>query len=490
MSAEAAEPGAASVSPEELELAVANLKEGKDLLDDDPEKAVELLCSVVKTYEKKYGSDGIECADVYLYYGIALYEVARNATDALGTTKTTVEKKTPADGAGPSTSAGSGGPAAGEAGAAQTAAAAGAEGEGEGEGKDEEEGGEEGAEGGEDGAAGGEDGGEGEGGDGDGEDAEGSPTDDMKLAWEMIELARIIYDRNSPEQHHSKLAEVHKSLGDIKSEEERFEEAADCYRQSIVHLQAMQPPSLRRIAEVQYKLSLSLTFMEQPEAALAQTEEAIRSLEAAVGEIEEKLAALPTDGSGGEEAEEEGRRLQGTADDLRGVMTELTHNCEGLRDTIKHNNSLKEALKQAFIKANGGAAALAGAGGGSSTSFAAPTNAAAAAATVSLGVVGRGTKRITLQPAAAAPQGQAAAADGSAAAPAPKRTLADLMGVQPPVPATSPTLAASGQGASVVGATAAGTADGQAQAQEPAKRARLEESAAAPAEAPSADAAK
>lgn len=41
----------------------------------------------------------------------------------------------------------------------------------------------------------------------------------------------------------------------------------------------MQPPSKRRIAEVQYKLSLSLTFMEQPDQALAQTEEAIGSLE-------------------------------------------------------------------------------------------------------------------------------------------------------------------------------------------------------------------
>ncbi|KAG2430228.1 hypothetical protein HXX76_010326 [Chlamydomonas incerta] len=488
MSAEAAEPAPATVSSEELELAVANLKEGKNLIDDDPEKAVELLCSVVRTYEKKYGSDGIECADVYLYYGIALYEVARNATDALGATKTTVEKKAPADGAGPSTSDGAGGSAAEREAKLPAAEAAAAEDQKEDEGKEDEEGGEEegGGDGeGEDGAAGGD-------GDGAGEEAEGSPTDDMKLAWEMIELSRIIYDRNSPEQHHSKLAEVHKSLGDIKSEEERFEEAAECYRQSIVHLKAMEPPSKRRVAEVQYKLSLSLTFMEQPEAALTQTLETITSLEAAVAEIEDKLTALPTDGSGGEEAEEEGRRLQETADDLRAVMTELTHNCEGLRDTIKHNNSLKEALKQAFIKANGGAAALAGAAGGSSGSFAAPTNSAAAAATVSLGVVGRGTKRITLQPAAAPAQGQAAdgAAAGGGTAAAPKRTLADLMGVQPHVPASSPGLAASGQGASVVGATAAGTSDGQAQVQEMAKRARLEEPAAAPAEAPSADASK
>ncbi len=83
-----------------------------------------------------------------------------------------------------------------------------------------------------------------------------------------------------------------------------------------------------------------------------------------MAEIEEKLSALPTDGSGGEEAEEEGRRLQETADDLRAVMTELTHNCEGLRDTIKHNNSLKEALKWVGRGARGRVVGVGGAGGG------------------------------------------------------------------------------------------------------------------------------
>ncbi len=61
-------------------------------------------------------------------------------------------------------------------------------------------------------------------------------------------------------------------------------------------------------------MSLALTYTEQPEEALQQTHAALRSLEAAVGELDGTLSGLP------EEAEEEGQALQATIDDLRGVM--------------------------------------------------------------------------------------------------------------------------------------------------------------------------
>ncbi|GIM15733.1 hypothetical protein Vretimale_18468 [Volvox reticuliferus] len=173
---------------------------------------------------------------------------------------------------------------------------------------------------------------------------EDSGANDMKLAWDMLEVARVLYCKNNPEEHHERLAEVHKALGDIKSEEERFEEAVECYKQSLYHLESMQPRNNRRLAEVQYLLSLVLTYLEQPEEALQVTQTALASLEAAVAEIEEKLAALPTDGSGGEAAEEEGCRLQAISDDLRGVIGELHWNITGLQEAIANKNSIKESV--------------------------------------------------------------------------------------------------------------------------------------------------
>ncbi|EFJ40332.1 hypothetical protein VOLCADRAFT_108214 [Volvox carteri f. nagariensis] len=507
MSEAAADTGA-EVAVLDIEAAAAKLKQGKDLIDDDPEKAVELLCAAVRSYEKHFGAEAIECAPVYMYYGIALYEVARSATDALGTTKTTVEPisdqkadqtaalpkpAATADEAGDKSSVPGDGKSDATAGPSEPSAlddqkavepndAAGSD--------DKKNTGEDGDKAAEDGPA--------EGGDGDGEEmeeeadgaeqgeeeeggdakAEDDPdADDMKLAWDMLEVARVIYSKQShPEEHRDRLAEVHKALGDIKSEQERFEEAVDCYKQSLQHLEAMQTRNNRRLAEVQYKLSVVLTYLEQHEEALAVTQAALNSLEAAVAETEEKLCALPTDGSGGEAADEEGRRLQAVSDDLRSVIGELHWNINGLKETIANDNSLKEALRQAFLKANGGSgsdaaagltAALA-AGVATSSSFAAPSKPGPTGQPVSLGTVGRGSKRITLQPTSTT------AANGTAAPAAvpisaPKRTLDDLMGGEP---------AAGGLTSTGFEAVAVVEAreEGQPQA---AKKARVEEAEAA-----------
>ncbi|GLC71217.1 hypothetical protein PLESTF_001091200 [Pleodorina starrii] len=545
----------------DIEAAAAMVKKGKDLIDDDPQKAVELLCTAVRAYEKHYGPEAIECAPVYMYYGIAVYEVARGAYDALGTAKTTVEPiaatkpgeaETPAAGtsaaAEPEANAATGtkdeakataaqegndkaaavpatepapAPApvedsvkkaaaassevvqevtpadendnkenaggAGGSDAAATAAAA-ASGEEGGDGEEEEE--EEEEEGGEEEGAGAAAGG----------DDDESSLDDMKLAWDVLEVARILYSKASdPDQHHERLAEVHKALGDIKGEQERFEEAVECYKQSLHHLEAMQPRNNRRLAEVQYKVSVVLTYLEQPEEALSVTQAALASLEAAVAETEEQLTALPADGSGGEAAEEEGRRLQAVSDDLRGVMSELHWNVEGLKETIANNNSLKEALKQAFLKANaegaatgGTSAAAAAIAGTLSNAFSAPSNPTSAAPVVSLGTVGRGSKRITLQPTAAPAQpkaqgpgpvpapaevGKAAVGvkEAAAAAPGSKRTLEEVMGG---APGAGGVTAASGFGA--VGETQAAGAQAGEQGgdggdeQQAAKRVRTE----------------
>ncbi|GIL54467.1 hypothetical protein Vafri_9995 [Volvox africanus] len=418
-----------------IEAATKIAKEGKELIDTDPEKAVELLCLAMRSYEKHYGSDAIECAPVYMYYGISLYELTRTSTDALGATKATVgpvphqkADKAPAiiayeagEGCGDAVAPGStvernvdtaepmaqiGPKNDQEESRAQVNTDAGVDRkdvpeDDEADDVEEAGGGEEG-----DNEEGGEEGGEVD--DEEAKPGEDSGANDMKLAWDMLEVARVLYCKNNPEEHHDRLAEVHKALGDIKSEEERFEEAVECYKQSLHHLESMRPRNNRRLAEVQYLLSLVLTYLEQPEEALQVTQMALASLEAAVVEIDEKLASLPTDGSGGEAAEQEGCRLQAVSDDLRGVIGELHWNITGLKETIANNNSIKESLMQALLKAGGrtdavkagsaGMAAVLGSTNSTANAFAAPSRPASAAPAVSLGTVGRGSKRITLQP--------------------------------------------------------------------------------------------
>jgi hypothetical protein len=52
-----------------------------------------------------------------------------------------------------------------------------------------------------------------------GEEEDEAPADDMGLAWEMLELARKIFEEQGPEAHLDELAEIHLALGDIMGEQ-------------------------------------------------------------------------------------------------------------------------------------------------------------------------------------------------------------------------------------------------------------------------------
>jgi hypothetical protein len=82
--AEAGPSSAAELTPEELTKADEMYKEGKALLFEEPERAVDLLGAVLKTRVKQYGGEAIQCADTYLQYGTALYEQARIGYDVFG----------------------------------------------------------------------------------------------------------------------------------------------------------------------------------------------------------------------------------------------------------------------------------------------------------------------------------------------------------------------------------------------------------------------
>jgi hypothetical protein len=43
----------------------------------------------------------------------------------------------------------------------------------------------------------------------------------MGLAWEMLEMARMVYEQQAPGSHMDELAEIHLALGGIMSEQVR-----------------------------------------------------------------------------------------------------------------------------------------------------------------------------------------------------------------------------------------------------------------------------
>ncbi|KAJ6620654.1 hypothetical protein B0H10DRAFT_2021293 [Mycena sp. CBHHK59/15] len=123
----------------------------------------------------------------------------------------------------------------------------------------------------------------------DGEDAE--PEDDFNAAWEVLDLARAIYvkqteDGADDEDVKLKLADTYITLGDVSLETEKFDQAITDYEAGLTLKVGLLPVSSRQIAEAHYKLSMVLDLTSgRLGDAIAHAERALESIEARLAEL-------------------------------------------------------------------------------------------------------------------------------------------------------------------------------------------------------------
>jgi len=93
--------------------------------------------------------------------------------------------------------------------------------------------------------------------------------DDFAVAWDVLDLARVLFHRMGTEEALLKLGDVHIALGDVSLESENFEQAVSDFREAITVKEARLEPDDRQLAEAHYKLALALEY-SPTESALAQ----------------------------------------------------------------------------------------------------------------------------------------------------------------------------------------------------------------------------
>ncbi|KAF9325650.1 hypothetical protein BGZ91_002304 [Linnemannia elongata] len=85
-------------------------------------------------------------------------------------------------------------------------------------------------------------------------------ADDFAVAWDVLDLARVLFHRMGTEEALLKLGDVHIALGDVSLESENFEQAVNDYREAITIKEARLEPDDRQLAEAHYKLALALEY--------------------------------------------------------------------------------------------------------------------------------------------------------------------------------------------------------------------------------------
>ncbi|KAI0309154.1 hypothetical protein OF83DRAFT_41342 [Amylostereum chailletii] len=130
-------------------------------------------------------------------------------------------------------------------------------------------------------------------GEGEAEGEDGEPEDDFNAAWEVLDLARAIYEKQKDEDEEVrlKLADTYIALGDVSLETEKFDQAITDFTAGLSLKNELLPLSSRQIAEANYKLSMVLDLTSgRLSDAIMHAQRALESVEARLAELAAGLA--------------------------------------------------------------------------------------------------------------------------------------------------------------------------------------------------------
>lgn len=286
------------------------------------------------------------------------------------------------------------------------------------------------------------------------EDEDGAAdADDAQLAWEMMEMARRIWEIDGTEKHLQELADAHAMLASMCLEQENFDRSQGDFKAALQLLERCPQAQERQKAELHFKLAMALQFAEKPEQALKEIKVAIRILEGRIDRVRQQQEAPAEGAAPGDRLGAGAPPLQTPEQevkDMEEVLEDLHDKVDELEEEVKTNASTRASLRATFALVTSQITASQGQADSSSSLGPGPSSSAdvapAAPQVVDLGVVGRGKRRVTPVAvggaASAAPVSAGTAAGPSQPPPAgSKRSFANLMGgEQPPAgfPAAAP----------------------------------------------------
>ncbi|XP_023650178.1 nuclear autoantigenic sperm protein-like isoform X3 [Paramormyrops kingsleyae] len=125
-------------------------------------------------------------------------------------------------------------------------------------------------------------------------DEEGSTADakeseeevgNLQLAWEMLEVAKVIYKRKEDKEDQLKAAQAYLKLGEVGVESGNYSQALQDFQQCLELQQKYLPPHSRLLAETHYQLGVTFSYA-------CQYLQAVQHFSSSVKVIEHRMALL------------------------------------------------------------------------------------------------------------------------------------------------------------------------------------------------------
>jgi len=195
-----------------------------------------------------------------------------------------------------------------------------------------------------------------------GKESEEEEVGNLQLAWEMLEVAKVIFKRKESVEDQLMAAQAYLKLGEVGAESGNYPQALedfqDCLTLQLKHL----PPHNRLLAETHYQLGTTLCYTGHYNQAVQHYESSIKVIESRLVMLQEIIDKA----TGEEGAKEEKSELE----ELKLLLPDIREKVEDAKDSQRTASSASQAIQQTL----GGAStsAFPGENGGPSSSSAFP----------------------------------------------------------------------------------------------------------------------
>ncbi|PNF23755.1 hypothetical protein B7P43_G16989 [Cryptotermes secundus] len=163
----------------------------------------------------------------------------------------------------------------------------------------------------------------------------------LRLAWEMLELAKVIFRRQAEgnKQINLKLAEVHLKLGEVGLESETYVQAIEDMKICLeIRTQNLDKHD-RSIAETHYQLGMAYSLVSDFDEAIGQLTLAHMLLEKRIEYLQEK----------GKQSSANSEENENPFYTIEGEITEITALLPEVKEKINDTKDLKEKTKTALM---------------------------------------------------------------------------------------------------------------------------------------------
>ncbi|XP_042729894.1 nuclear autoantigenic sperm protein [Lagopus leucura] len=174
----------------------------------------------------------------------------------------------------------------------------------------------------------------------------------LELAWDMLELAKVIYKRQETKEAQLHAAQAHLKLGEVSIESENYVQAIEEFQACLALQQKYLEAHDRLLAESHYQLALAYHYNSQFDEAVQQFGKSVEVIDKRMAMLTERIKKAE---SGSPEDEKE-------IEELKGLLPEIKEKIEDSKESQKSARVAELALKATLVGTTSGFAQSEGSG--------------------------------------------------------------------------------------------------------------------------------